>query len=447
MADMRCWGCDQSEWHKMPGAHSQSMIQVCKKCGALCHDVDPSQESKWREFYRKDYKPTLNIAAIITASNKLQYIRKFLAEFLDGKKGLVCADVGAATGYVLNYLRGLGHKVTGAEWTLANRRFSEHFYGIPLTQELSDKRKYDFILMYHTLEHMVEPDKKLLKYTGMLTDGGRLMISTPMWLQNLEEQSGTQIMGGPERSTPQGSFDQLYHKNHINLFSKQALQNLFRKSGLTIVKDDLDCYGQTYLLRKGDIKPIEPEDWQEVSGILSSQRKALEAIFSQKYQDAVKAYPMFPEAWIALVFGVYGKDPERQADMLNDVPPKIRGGWRFLNAEAQWLARLERLDEALALLDRAMALRFQNESLFLSGEILTRMGKLPEANNRFAQVAAIHPHRWSEAYQWIVRNSVQQETWDEKGERAMRDIVFKKAVEGGAISLNEPEPVALPEAK
>lgn len=444
---MVCYVCAKEDWHKLPGLHSQSLLQVCKQCGALCHDVEPSQEAKWREFYRKEYKPTLNIAAIVTASNKLQYITKFLSEFLADKKGLMCAEVGAATGYVLNWLRTQGHKVTGSEWTVTNRRFSEHFYGIPLTEELSDKRKYDLIVMYHTLEHMVEPDKKLAKYAAMLSEGGRLMVSTPMWLQNLEEQSGNPIMGGPEASTPQGSFDRLYHKNHINLFSSQALQNLFRKAGLTIVKENYECYGQTYLLRKGDVKPIEPEDWQVVTDTVMAQRKALDLIHTQKFLDATKVYPRFPEAWIALIFGLYGKDPERQADMLGQVPKQVRSEWRFMLTEAQWLARLERLQEALDLLKACMEKRFQVEMLYLTAEILTRMGRLKEAMEAFSQCAVIHPHRWAECYQWVVRNAVNLETWDERAAKAMKEIVFQKALDGGAITVQEPEPVGMPEGK
>lgn len=440
---MRCPIDDASDWHDLTGYHSYSLIHICKKCGFLCHDIDVAGEEKIKEFYRNNYKPVLNVAAIITAGNKLQYITQFLQEHLEGKTGLVCADIGAATGYVLNWLRQKGHKVTGCEWTLTNRRLCEHFYGIPLTEELNDKHKYDLMSMYHVLEHLIDPDKKLEKYRAMLTETGRLMIATPIWLRLLQEDSGQPLVAQAPRDTAQGVFNELFHKNHINIFTIRSIKNLFNRAGFMIAKENFESYGQTYLLKAGEKKPIEPEDWQIVSDTVTIQRKALDLYIQRKYQDAVKIYPLFPESWLGLIFGVYGKDPERQADMLQEVPPLVRECWRFMSAEARWLSQLEKLDEALELLKKAMSARFQVEMLFLAGEILTRQGKLKEAMGAFARCAELHPHRWMECYSWIINNATKMQTWDERAKEEISRLIVDKAFKEGAVKISDPDPVGL----
>lgn len=436
---MNCFVCGEKDWHKLPGLHTQSLIQVCKKCGLLCHEVDVAKEPGLKEYYRKSYKPVLGTPALITARNKLHYIERFLGDHLEGKKGLMCADIGAATGYVLDYLRRMGHKVTGCEWVVANRRLSEHFYGIPLTEELSKSQKYDLLSMYHVLEHLMEPDKKLAHYLSLLNDDGRFFISTPKWLGLLQEESGSPLRDAG-KPTAQHSFDTLYHKDHINLFTVRSLKNLFNRAGLTVVKENLDTYGQTYLLRKGDVKPIEPEDWQAVTEKVLTQKKAIELYHQNQFQDAVKVWPTFPEAWVALIYGVYGKDPERQEDMIATMNPEARDSWRFMAARAQAMARMERLDEALALAGQVMDRRFIVDVLYFIAECLTRKGAHKQAMEVFAQVAKVQPHRWMECYQWIVHNSTKLPTWDERAEGELMAALARQARDSGA-PVQEPGPV------
>ena len=219
---MTCYVCGEKNWVELKGVHSQSTLVVCKPCGNLAHLLEPTYEKDILEYYRKEYRKAPTSVNIITTNNKLFYIDFFLRDFLKDKKDLVCGDMGAATGYVLAWLKRLGHKVTGSEYTVTFRRVAEHFYGIPLTEELRRDWSYDLIILYHSLEHMVEPDKKLSSALEILQPEGRLLISTPFWLENIDNAGGE----------PCQSFDQLYHKNHINLFSKNQLKNIFRKLGL-----------------------------------------------------------------------------------------------------------------------------------------------------------------------------------------------------------------------
>jgi tetratricopeptide (TPR) repeat protein len=436
---MVCYVCSEDKWHKLPGLHSQSVIQVCKGCGNLCHEVDPNRQQKMDEYYRKSYRKKVSASNLITATNKIQYIRMFLDDYLKDKKGLLVGDVGAATGYFLNEMKRRGHRVTGSELTTTFRRVSEHFYGIPLTEELTPKHKYDLISMYHVLEHIPEPDKALLKYREMLSENGCMFISTPFWLSFYECQDGTPFFN-EERTTAQHGFDHVFHKDHINLFSLHSLPNLFRKTGFTVVKDNSETYGQSYLIKPGNIVDILPEDWQAVVETVTRQRQAMELFFIGKYNEAVKAFQDFPEAHCQLIFKVYGKDPDRQQDMLNELPDRIKNHHRVLAAQFVWLKQYNRLDEALETAQRLMAIRPNVQILFNVAEIYSMQGKYQDSMKIYAQVAMMHPYKWQECYDEIIANASQMPTWDEKGIQVAKETIFKQAMDSGKVKIPTPEP-------
>ena len=434
---MNCYVCSKSDWHKIPGLHSRSIIQICKGCGALCHDVTPERDKRMFDYYKTEFRKAPNHSNLVTTTNKLQYILKFLGPWLEGKKGLVCGDVGAATGYVLQWLRSQGHRVTGSEYAIAFRRMSEHFYGIPLTEELEPKHKYDLIILYHVLEHMSEPDKKLEKYRDMLSENGILYVSTPYYLGELEHQTGNPI-SGEKYPTGQLAFEELFHKDHVDLFTKECLQNLFRKVGLTVIKDDFTLYGQSYLLKAGNKQDIHPEDWNEVLEKLRKQRHAIELYTEGKFSDAIKVWPDFPEAHIQMVFRTYGKDPDRQQDMLNNLPASMKKHSRVLHAKAQWLMQYERLEEALQVWAESAEFKPTIDAIIRSAECFTRLKRPREAMNAYAKAAELHPYKWAYCYDEILANACSIETWDERGAREAKEILFKDALLKGIVKTENP---------
>lgn len=437
---MECYICQKDDWKKL-NLHSQIQMQVCKGCGNLCHEVDPSQESKILEFYRKDYRGKgITHTNIVTTTNKLQYIMTFLEEFLKDKKGLLVADIGAATGYFLNAMKRIGHKVTGSEYTISMRRMSEHFYGIPLTEELNTKYKYDLINIYHVLEHMMLPDKKLKTFKDLLTENGAMHISTPYWLENLEDQDGTGLFNA-ERTTPQQAFDHLFHKNHINIFTKNQLKNLFRKTGLTILKENDSFCGQTYLVHPGQVMDIEPEDWQEVERAVLRQKTALQYFGTREFQKAVKEWPNYPEAHLVLIFKIYAKDPSRQEDMIKALPEVVKLNGRVLMEIGKWMMQREMFKDAEIVLKKAIEVKPGVQALAMLGDIYTRTGRHREAMALYGKVAELHPYQWAVCMNWIIWNATQMPTWDERGMAEAKEVLFKQALEQGIVKKADPEPV------
>lgn len=439
---MRCYVCDRvGDWlrptvqieGKTVPIHAEMTTQICRNCGNACHDVDVSKEAEIKEFYRTSYRPQPTTVNLITTTHKQNYIRTFLKDFLQeaskNNKQLLVGDVGAATGYLCNFFRGLGHKATGCELTRTYRRMSEHYYGIPLTEELEPKHKYDLITIYHVLEHMMEPDKKLAHYASLLAEGGHMLIATPFWFSTLEEASGSQVQ----------SFENLFHKNHINLFSKVSLQNLFRKSGLTIVKEDFDQYGQTYLIKKS-ASPVHPdwmtkEDAHEVERIMLVQKKAIDLYNAGKFREAYEAFPDFPDAWIGHIFHRCAKDLAKQMDVMSEADKFIGHSYRYKLAKSQWLYQQGRLAEAIQGFQDYISLKPNEDTFVYLGYSLAQAGKTKEAIQALQIACSMDPRKWQEAQTWILAQCCQLPTWDE---RAM--------IEAQQAFLIKQKPEAQPEA-
>lgn len=434
---MKCYVCDKESWHRptikkgddiLP-IHSKGTIQICKECGSCCFNVEPDQEDKIKEYYRKEYRPAPTIVNLITTTHKQNYTSVFLRDFLAERKGrqLLIGDVGAATGYLCNFFRMLGHKATGSEYTVTYRRMSEHYYGIPLTEELEPKHKYDLIVLYHVFEHLIEPDKKLEKYVGMLVDGGHVLISTPRWFDELEQASGEDILG----------FEHHFHKDHINVFSRTSLTNLFSKAGLSIVKEDQFQYGQTYLLSKeSTTRPsdwMHKEDWTEVEKKLLVGHKAIQLYLEGKYREAYELCPRFPEAWIKMIFLKATKDLSKQADLFAEAEKVLPMSSRLRLVKGQWFYQQGRLTEALKIFEELVALK-PNEDIFMNiGFCYGQLGKSVEAIKNYQIACVMDPRKWTEAQNLILKEAASLPTWDERALAQAKELLFEKARKDGVM--------------
>lgn len=439
---MRCYVCDGREWHKVTverngravPVHSESIVQVCVGCGNACHEVDVSKEEQIKDFYRTEYRPKPNITNLLTTTHKTNYVRIFLNDFLkeNRTRQMVVGDVGAATGYLLNFFRGIGHKVSGCELTLTFRRMSEHYYGIPLAEELEPKHKYDLIAVYHVLEHLMEPDKKLAHYVSLLADGGHMLIATPEWFNVIDESAGIPIK----------SFDHWFHKNHINLFSANSIQNLFRKCGLSVVKEDHIQYGQTYLLKKGDVPVKESEwltreDWRDQARTILRHEHAISLLAAGRFKEAIDVDPKFPEAWLSYIFGRHGKDPAKQRDLIAQAEKHVGENHRFILSKAQWLYQQGEMAAAIELFKKNLAIKPNEDTFVFMGYALAQVGRYREARASMDQAMAMDPRKWVECSGWILSMVSSMPTWDE---RAIEEARKQLRIEPGT------QPVQ-PEAK
>lgn len=424
----RCYVCEGSSWHSMGNMHAQSEIVVCKTCGNVAHRVDVSKEAELKEFYRHKYRPAPTHMNLLTTGHKRVYIGRFLQKLLDERdpkktgRPMITGDVGCATGYIPAWLRSQGHKATGCELTVNYRRFAEAFYGIPVPEELEPKHRYDLITVYHVLEHLMEPDKKLAQWRALLADDGRMMISTPEWFDTLEEASGGNI----------ASFENLFHKNHINLFSAVSLKNLFAKVGLEIVQEDHIQYGQTYLLKKCEPRPLNVmEPWEIQVDKLERTKKAILYHTSGRHELALDSWKRFPEAWIALAHGKESKDPEKQRDIFERALAVLPDNMRLALAYATWLYMREDNAAALKVYQMISDVKPNETVSIFTGYCYGKLGRYKEAAKCFYDASEMNPMKWAECMDNICAIAVQQPNWEEVAMEAVKNAAAKGVVEAG----------------
>lgn len=424
---MICYSCDSENWRGFPELNKERLLQVCMNCGNVAYKVEPEDEAKIRDYYRKEYRGQLSHQNLLTTNRKLQNIIKFLGDHLKAKEDagqrLTCGDVGCATGYIPAYLRNRDHKATGSEWTVTMRRFAEHYYGIPVTEELDDRHQYDLITAYHVLEHLIEPDKKLKHYASLLKDDGRMMISTPHWLDMLEEASGTQV----------ASFEHLFHKDHINVFTKQSIRRLFAKAGLVVEKEDLITYGQTYLLRKAapgetvDAIPLT-ENPEEVIDKLAKNKVAIDLFLKEKYRDAIDVWKRFPDAYINYVFNTnVKKDLGLSATVFNEGMQAIPECTKFRAAYGHWLYQQEKYDQALEHWDYVLKYKCNEDIQVFKAKALKIMGRHREAINSAEQAVRMNPQKWTEMNDLIASCCTQMPAWDEVARAKLQEELLAKS--------------------
>lgn len=413
----------------MAHVNKERELLVCKteKCGNVAYRVDADADAKMREYYRHSYREIPNHMNLMTTSTKLGYIQNFLSPWLESKKDLVCGDVGSATGYVPRWLRSLGHKATGCELTVSYRRFSEHFYGIPLTEELEPKHQYDLITVYHVLEHLPEPDKKLAHYVSLLKDDGRILVATPEWFNALEEGSGTPLYDEKKPRDGGARFRHLFHKDHINVFSEKKIKELFNKCGLSIEGEDHITYGQTYFLKKKTVA-IDgldfSEEWEQQVGKIEAAKKAIQLLNEEKFMEAIDVWPKFPEAWVHLIFDTHGKVPGKQSELFVEGSKHLQENVRLRLSHALWLYQQEKFDLALEAFKWLLAHRASDDVQIYIGYCLFHLGRYQEAIQCFFKAADINPQKWVPMMDWACKAAVMMPTWDE---RALGEL--KKKIE------------------
>lgn len=427
---MRCWICDEKEFHYRNDLYPKKEVGICKNCGNVQFKYEEGDKDKLKEFYRSDYRREPGVSNIITTTHKLNYIKIFLGEWLKDKSNLIVADVGAATGYLLDWFKRHGHRVTGTELTRTYRRFSEHYYGVPLTEELTPKHKYDLIVYYHVLEHMLEPDVELMEKRAMLSDNGHMLISVPEWFFVLENLAAIGNL----------SIDNYFHKNHVYACSRQSMHNLLAKCGLQIVKEDYVTYGQTYLVRK--LKTGEPatsinpedagreifkkEDWQKVNADIDKIKKAIGLFTKGKFKDAINTWYNFPDAHLRLIFDTYKKDTDRQKYELDILISKLGEVNRIVIAYATWLYQNQKYEECLEYFEKAINVAPHEDLFVFMGWALANLNRNKEAMNMFSMGMQVNPTKWTECIGWICRSACQMPSWDEKATEEIKNKMFEK---------------------
>jgi SAM-dependent methyltransferase len=271
-----------------------SGMSLCNSCGFVSYPSKYKSEDEIKAYYRKAYRPAPQASNLFTGERKLQYHAHFLTPLFEEwkKHGLtnpVVGEIGSAYGLFLNWVRQQfpEGQIYGTELTDSYRRVAFHEFGIKLEDELDKTKKYNLIASFHVLEHQLDPDIRLKEYADLLTPGGLLYVSVPIWFRDANNGA----MSGYD-------IEYYWATDHINAWSEEHLEHIFARVGLEPVMKNTDIYGNTYLLKK--VEPYaEPKTFDKAKYLKEVELLYKAWLHLQENQTAlaINVWPNCPAAW------------------------------------------------------------------------------------------------------------------------------------------------------
>ena len=221
----------KKEMKKCPLCHSfnlQKSYQVgnyqydgCKSCFTLFLFPRPSIQ-EMRKYYQKDFQYSAGLINEKLIRKRAKIILNNLKKFFPDGKTLL--DVGSGYGCFLDEAKKFKLKTVGLEPAKELCQFSKKQSKVGViivdletySQVRGQKRKFDFITIIHTIEHVVNPEKMIDQAASLLNKNGILFIETP----NLDSHLFNVL---------KKDYDFLIPPDHIWLFSKKSLQLILGK--------------------------------------------------------------------------------------------------------------------------------------------------------------------------------------------------------------------------
>lgn len=162
-------------------------VSECKDCGLKFTNPRP-ELSKLGAYYKSEeyishsntnqglVNKVYQIVRNYSLKKKYQLINKM-------SKGTRILDVGCATGQLLNVFKENGWETTGVEPDEAARSFASKEFGLNIHEEEfldnAPEKSFDAISMWHVLEHVPFPEKRIKQLRNLLADNGYLFIAIP----------------------------------------------------------------------------------------------------------------------------------------------------------------------------------------------------------------------------------------------------------------------------
>jgi SAM-dependent methyltransferase len=271
-------------------------FKVCKNCGFVTY-TPRWTEKELREKYSKK-RDRIGAGLLVQSNYKNEFHKHFLGEDIV-KRSKRILDIGSSFGGIRRMFKDA--EIFGVEYSETFARYSRNVFNIKTVESIDavDDNSMDLIMLYHTLEHVMEPRNLLETAKRKLKDDGYLYIAVPDYFVNLREVSGN----------PCQDFEALYHLNHQNVFSQISFDNLMKSVGWETIKRNDLVYGYATISKKSEPKEdIQKQDWQEIQSILINQKRAIDILVKGKASSevdmAIEAslayYPKYVDAYMLL---------------------------------------------------------------------------------------------------------------------------------------------------
>lgn len=206
-------------------------VHYCRSCDlGFLDNKESAAEIKayYRSNYRKEYKP--DIQAKTDAENLFKTYAPFQVGRLDLirpylKKDTRLLEIGCSAGMFLWHVKKMVKEVVGIDFDAASAAYAAKKCGCTVyTTEIAstplEKKSFDVICMFQTLEHVKDPLKFLDEVAEYLKPEGILYVEVP----NLKD-----ILVSSYDLPYHAQF--YYHSAHLYYFTLKSLSKLLAKAG------------------------------------------------------------------------------------------------------------------------------------------------------------------------------------------------------------------------
>ena len=155
---------------------------------------------------------------------------------IENTSNIELLDIGCGNGYLtqkiskfFKHSTGIDLSRTGIEKAQKLKSDKLEFKNIGLEEIINQGKKFKFITSFEVIEHQYLPDDFLNQINKILTDDGKLLISTPYhgYFKNLL----INLLGKHDYH-----YNPLWRHGHIKFFSIKTLTNLLKKCNLKVVR-------------------------------------------------------------------------------------------------------------------------------------------------------------------------------------------------------------------
>lgn len=268
---------------------------LCKKCHTLIskhkfeekiYNVKNETDDLYgKNYWEKSMKEATGLSSlneIIDAyiSDRVVYWLKYILKYMKLKSNI--AEVGCGLGQLQYVLKRM-------EYTQIAYELSEDICNyISKTLEIDvccgsftpEKEKYDGILTFDLIEHLIQPDLFLKNCAKSLKLNGLICIQTPCYDSSLSYE---EMLKNKPRFE-----EQLKAEQHIFLYSRESITDLLKKNGLTNIIFEPAYFGDDYdMFLFASKNPINKNSDKEIDDFLNKIKigrliKAMITLFDEK---------------------------------------------------------------------------------------------------------------------------------------------------------------------
>ena len=359
----RCWcGNDNLEeysqhYYKCPQCNT--LISKNNFNNDIYHVVDEDSDlygkNYWESMMEKQtQQSSLNEIVDTYFNDRIAYWLKYILKYIPVSYRI--AEIGCGLGQLAYAMKVLGYNQTAYEMSPEICKFIAKTLDINVIcgefQNYADK--YDAVLAFDLIEHIIEPEMLLNNIYARLGDEGVLCIQTPCYDETLTY--GQMCLEKPR-------FIEQLKEEQIYLYSRQSMMQLLEKVGFKQFYFEPACFGDDYdMFLFAAKKPILVKTEEEISAELDSLQcgrivKSYIFLYDQKrkLEDALKESDIDRNNRLESIYALQKRLEESEAECAARLSAMNELERLLKESEADRAARLSAMNELERLLKESEA--------------------------------------------------------------------------------------------